>query len=177
MATSNPSSGRSTPFRDSVDSEKMEAAGSWDAIEWTKIEVSSISYSSFLSFLQGFTVYDFFPVILLNFPYCFSFVFFIKKKEENLFAAPFWVRVSQEFGILARRRGSHNRGTQTAMIFFSSRRNFFFFFGNLLNEWQCVSSLPFVVLLQIVGCSFQALNNLVYNWNGKVVQTGFQHIT
>ncbi|KAK9283170.1 hypothetical protein L1049_011403 [Liquidambar formosana] len=38
MAAPKPRSGRSTSLRDTSESERMEGAGSWDALEWTKIE-------------------------------------------------------------------------------------------------------------------------------------------
>lgn len=45
MAGPKPRSTQSTSLRDSCESEKMESAGSWDAIEWTKIEPDSRSVS------------------------------------------------------------------------------------------------------------------------------------
>ncbi|BBG97024.1 Myotubularin-like phosphatases II superfamily [Prunus dulcis] len=45
------SSGRSTPLRDSSESEKMEATGSWDALDWT-IEPVSRSVSQSVSRVQ-----------------------------------------------------------------------------------------------------------------------------
>lgn len=41
MATPKPRTTRSRSHRDIPDLEKMDAAYSWDALEWTKIEVSS----------------------------------------------------------------------------------------------------------------------------------------
>ncbi|KAF3434136.1 hypothetical protein FNV43_RR25239 [Rhamnella rubrinervis] len=69
MAASKPRSGRSTPLGDSADSEKMEATGSWDALEWTKIEPlsRSVSHRNLVFLLEGEQVMvEGYGVVLVN---------------------------------------------------------------------------------------------------------------
>ncbi|KAL5800413.1 hypothetical protein ACOSQ4_033297 [Xanthoceras sorbifolium] len=69
MAAPKPRSGRSTSLRDSTDSEKLEGTGSWDALEWTKIEhiTRSDSYANLEFLLEAERVIvEGYGVVLVN---------------------------------------------------------------------------------------------------------------
>ncbi|XP_061998590.1 phosphatidylinositol-3-phosphatase myotubularin-1-like isoform X1 [Rosa rugosa] len=71
-STPRPSSGRSTPLRDSNDSDKMEATGLWDALEWTFEPVSrstprAVSHLKLDCLLEGEQVeVEGYGVVLIN---------------------------------------------------------------------------------------------------------------
>ncbi|KAK1571929.1 hypothetical protein Q3G72_025043 [Acer saccharum] len=69
MAAPKPRSGRSTSLRDSMDSEKLEGTGSWDALEWTKIEhvTPSVSHANLEFLLEAERVIaEGYGVVLVN---------------------------------------------------------------------------------------------------------------
>ncbi|KAK3228421.1 hypothetical protein Dsin_000302 [Dipteronia sinensis] len=69
MAAPKPRSGRSTSLRDSIDSEKLEGTGSWDALEWTKVEhvTRSVSNANLEVFLEAERVIaEEYGVVLVN---------------------------------------------------------------------------------------------------------------
>ncbi|KAI9157576.1 hypothetical protein LWI28_024611 [Acer negundo] len=69
MAAPKPRSGRSTSLRDSIDSEKLEGTGSWDALEWTKIEhvTRSVSHANLKFLLEAERVIaEEYGVVLVN---------------------------------------------------------------------------------------------------------------
>lgn len=108
MAAPKPrSGGPTTSLRDVSESEKLEATSSWDAIEWTKIEVG-FAFCGVLGFFLGDLAVSCTTIFGLVCSICQIFGF--------LSAAHFAVRFACEFGLPAWSWRSRGRGASSGCL-------------------------------------------------------------